>query len=312
NNEYWGDKALLDRIVWRPIPEAVTRVTSLRTGEVDLIFVPPPDEVPQLKAAGFNVSMGPSPHIWYMNLNLLNPAMRDIRVRKALQMSIDKDSMAKKLLSNTVHPAHQMHAPGAPAFDPNFKMYKYDPAEAKKLLSAAGYDKLETKWWFSAAGSGNILPVAMAEWIQSNLRDVGVTMKITAQEWIAYLGALNDLVQKEDMAAYQMSFGMSNNYWLNTTAHPKWKDEKFPGTYFWKFDTENSSKVAKLLDSAEMAVDEKEANALYRDANRAVMEAAWFIPIVHDQAPIAMKSRVKGWVQANEQTFDTRKVWLDG
>jgi peptide/nickel transport system substrate-binding protein len=204
-----------------------------------------------------------------------------------------------------------MHAPGAPAHDPDFQMYDYNPAEAKKLLSAAGYGAFNLNWWFASAGSGNILPVAMAEWIQSNLREVDVNLNITAQEWIAYLGALNDLVKDENMAGYHMSFGMSNNYWLNTTAHSKWRDAEFPGTWFWQYDTENSPVVDDYLDRAEMAIEENEANELYRDANRAVMDAAWWIPIVHDQAPIAMKPTVRGWVQANEQTFDTRGVWMD-
>jgi peptide/nickel transport system substrate-binding protein len=311
NEEYWDTKAHLDRIIWRPIPEPVARVTALQTGEAHLIFVPPPDEVPNLKQRGFNVSLGPSPHIWYQSLNMLNPAMRDIRVRKALQMSIDKEGMANNLLSNTVVPAHQMHAPGAPAHDPTFKMYDYDVAEAKKLLSAAGYDNLSTEWWFAAAGSGNILPVQMAEWIQRNLRDVNVDMKITAQEWIAYLGALNDLLKQESTAAYQMSWGMSNNFWLNVVAHSRWRSEEFPGIWYWKYDEENTTKIDAILDQAESSVNPEEANGLYRDANRAVMDAAWMIPIVHDLAPVAMDSRVKGWVQANEQVFDVRGVWLD-
>jgi len=311
NEDYWGPKAYLDRIIWRPMAEPVSRVTSLQTGETDLIFVPPPDTIKQLQDSGFNVAVGATPHIWYMNPNLLNPVMRDVRVRKAMNMAIDKEGMSKDLLRDTVTPAHQMHAPGAPAHDPNFKMYDYDPAEAKKLLSAAGHDKLSFNWWFAAAGSGNILPVQMAEWMQRDLAKIDVTMEITAQEWIAYLGALNDLLKDEKMAGYQMSWGMSNNFWINIIAHKKWRTPEFPGTWWWEFDVDNATKIADTLDKAEVAASLEEGIELYREVNRQAMDAAWWVPIVHDSAPVAMKSTVKGFIHATEETYDFRVVWLD-
>lgn len=311
NEDYWGDKAFLDKIIWRPLAEPVARVTALQTGEVDLIFVPPPDTIEQLTGQGFQISQGPTPHVWYMNLNQLNPIMRDVRVRRALNMAIDKQGMSTNLLRDTVIPAHQMHTPGAPAHDPNFKMYDYDPAEAKKLLSAAGYENVAFNWWFAAAGSGNILPVQMAEWIQRDLAEIDVTMEITAQEWIAYLGALNDLLKDESMAGYQMSWGMSNNFWLNIMAHKKWRSPEFPSIWWWKYDVGVSDQVSAVLDNAEVETDQEAAIELYRDAQRLIMESAWYIPIVHDSAPVALKDTVHGFVHATEETYDFRVVWLD-
>jgi peptide/nickel transport system substrate-binding protein len=311
NEDYWGENAYLDQIIWRPLAEPVSRVTSLQTGETDLIFVPPPDTIEQLLDGGFKVALGPTPHIWYMNPNQLNPLMRDIRVRQALSMAINKEGMATDLLRDTVTPAHQMHAPGAPAHNPSYQRYSYDPAEAKKMLSAAGHDQMEFNWWFAAAGSGNILPVQMAEWIQRDLAEIDVTMQITAQEWIAYLGALNDLLKQEDTAAYQMSWGMSNNFWLNIMAHQKWRTPEFPGTWWWEFDSATSNQVASTLDKAEVETDPEGAVELYREVNSLVMDAAWWIPIVHDSAPVAMKEEVQGFVHATEETYDFRGVWLD-
>ncbi len=311
NEDYWGDKAFLDKIIWRPLPEPVSRVTALQTGEVDLIFVPPPDTIEQLKGQGFQIAQGPTPHVWYMNLNQLNPIMRDVRVRRALNMAIDKQGMSTDLLRDTVIPAHQMHTPGAPAHDPDFKMYDYDPAEAKKLLSAAGYDNVSFNWWFAAAGSGNILPVQMAEWIQRDLAEIDVTMEITAQEWIAYLGALNDLLKDESMAGYQMSWGMSNNFWLNIMTHKKWRTPEFPSIWWWEYDVGTADAVANVLDKAEVETDLEGANELYKEANRIVMEAAWYIPVVHDSAPVALKDTVHGFVHATEETYDFRVVWMD-
>ena len=67
NEDYWdaaaGKGPFLDQIVWVPREEVAARVTSLQTGETDLIFIPPPDQIPQLLDQGFKISTGRPPHV---------------------------------------------------------------------------------------------------------------------------------------------------------------------------------------------------------------------------------------------------------
>ncbi len=60
--------------------------------------------------------------------------------------------------------------------------------ERDKLMSAAGVESMESTWWFPSAGSGNILPVQMAQWMQRNYAEIGFTMNIEAVEWTALGG----------------------------------------------------------------------------------------------------------------------------
>ena len=72
NDDYW-DKARvpkLDKMVLFPMPEATTRLAALRSGQVDWIEVPPPDAVPSLKSAGFEIVTGSYPHMWPWVFNL--------------------------------------------------------------------------------------------------------------------------------------------------------------------------------------------------------------------------------------------------
>ena len=192
NEDYWdadaGKGPFLDQIVWVPREEVAARVTSLQTGETDLIFIPPPDQIPQLLDQGFKISQGRPPHVWFMWTNQGNPINRDVRVRRAISMALDRQGLATDLLRDTVIPAYGSLVPGMPAFDPDFVSYPYDPAEANKLMSAAGVESMESAWWFPSAGSGNILPVQMAQWMQRNFAEIGFTMKIEAVEWTAFGG----------------------------------------------------------------------------------------------------------------------------
>ncbi len=66
NDTYWNaqGRARLERILLLPMPEANTRLAALRSGQVDWIEVPPPDGIPSLRAAGFNVVTNSYPHVW--------------------------------------------------------------------------------------------------------------------------------------------------------------------------------------------------------------------------------------------------------
>jgi hypothetical protein len=78
------------------------------------------------------------PYINYIALNFKNPALQDIRVRKAINMAIDREGIAKEIKHGTSRAEYGLLSPGIDAYDPNFKSYGYDPEGAKKLLAEAG------------------------------------------------------------------------------------------------------------------------------------------------------------------------------
>ena len=75
NENYWDKNRIpkLAKMVVIPMPEATTRLAALRAGQVDWIEVPPPDAIPSLKEAGFQISLWPYPHVWPYILNVTEP-----------------------------------------------------------------------------------------------------------------------------------------------------------------------------------------------------------------------------------------------
>jgi ABC-type transport system substrate-binding protein len=141
NEDYW-DKARipkLDKLVVYPMPEATTRVAALRSGQVDWIEVPPPDAIPSLQAAGFQISLWPYPHTYPYCLNCLDSSpFHDVRVRQAMNYAVDRDGLCK-LINGTAKPAIGLYPPDSPYFGNPKNRYTYDPARAKTLLADAGY-----------------------------------------------------------------------------------------------------------------------------------------------------------------------------
>ena len=108
NAAYW-DKARIPKcgtLVLLPVPDASTRTAALLSGQVDWIESPAPETVAQLRAAKMQVLTGVMPHSWPYTLSRVpGSALNDIRVRKALNLAIDRDGMAT-LLSGLAKPAH--------------------------------------------------------------------------------------------------------------------------------------------------------------------------------------------------------------
>ena len=307
NESYWGNKAPLDRIIFRPLPEAAARVTALQTGEVHMIIAPPLDSVEPLKAQGYQLQLSWPPHLWYYSVNTNQGyPTSDVRVRRAIQMAINKDAIATQLLKGTASPAHQMFAPSSPPFDPNFKMYSYDPAAAKKLLTEAGFaNGFEAKWMTSVSGSGQIAPVQITEMIQADLAKVGIKINIETYEWIAYIYKQRGGLQANKADASQLSWGMTTNTWLNF-----WSNSRLNYGGRGPVGDYVNPAYDDLVEQAERQTDQAAMVRLYRKAHEMLMHDAAYIPIIHDRAPIVLGPKVKGFVNPNQEAWDLAIVSL--
>ena len=104
----------VDSIVLVPMPEALTRTNALLAGQVDLIETPAPDAVPQLKAAGMRIVDNITPHVWNYHFSVLpGSPWTDIRLRKALNLAIDRDGVVG-LMNGLAKPAKGLVDPSSP------------------------------------------------------------------------------------------------------------------------------------------------------------------------------------------------------
>lgn len=124
------------------VPDATARLQSLLSGGTDISANLDPDLIPTIEAAGFRVSVRPGPVILSLALITGDGAaqpLQDRRVRVALNMAIDRESISQHLLHSTMGPATQLGTHEALGYDPSIEPYAYDPDQAKKLLAEAGY-----------------------------------------------------------------------------------------------------------------------------------------------------------------------------
>ncbi len=303
NPDYWGAKAKLDRVIIRPLQDPATRVNALENGEVQMITTPPWDEIDRLKDEGFVLSTNRNvPYINFIHLDLKNPALQDPRVRRAINMAIDREGIAKEIYRGTGRAEYGMLSPGTDAYDAGVRSYSYDPDGAKTLLAEAGHaSDLKLVFEIPQAGTGEIVET----WIQRDLKKVGIDVELRKFEWVTYLGRWAGGMSA-DVGMNEIGWGMSTPAWIGIVSRC---DTQPPGGensgYYCNKD------VDRLLDQAILTADPGGARALYQQADKTIMEDAAFVPLVDDLQPILLSPKVKGFVNPPEDWYDLSTVSVE-
>jgi peptide/nickel transport system substrate-binding protein len=140
NPTYWRGAPKLNEIVYNVIPDETTILTQLKTGELDFEYNAPSSQAESLAdIPGTRVYHTPFTQYRQIALNLHNPILADVRVRKALAYAINKHDLIQKIAHGLNIPADTDQPPFLWAHNDHVTKYDYDPAKASALLDAAGW-----------------------------------------------------------------------------------------------------------------------------------------------------------------------------
>jgi ABC-type transport system substrate-binding protein len=316
NLGYWDTPrmAKTDRVVLLPMPEATTRLAALRTGQVDWIEVPPPDAIPVLRQAGFLITVRPYPHNWTHTLNLSRPPWDNKLVRQAANYAIDREGICKSLLNDTCIPAIGEVYPGHPWFGNPQVRYEYNPAKARELLLQAGYDgkdkRVKTSALISTSGSGQMLPLPMNEYVQENLREVGIDLALVTIEWNAMTQRGRQGFQHEENAQLG-AMNISYNFQEPQSAFVRFfHSASVPPVGANRMPYLNPE-VDRLIEAAEREFDLDKQNQILAKVHEIIVDDAPWVFIVHDLNPRALSPKVKGFVQPQWWFVDLTLPWVD-
>src|ERR1700704_1112726 len=315
NEDYWNKKRLpkVDKMILIPMPEALTRTNALLAGQVDLIETPAPDAVPQLKAAGMKIVDNVTPHVWNYHLSVLpGSPWTDVRLRKALNLAIDRDAILQ-LLNGLAKPGIGQLDPSSPWFGhPSFKI-KYDPAEAKRLVKEAGYSPekpLKATFVIAQGGTGQMLSLPMNEFLQQSFKEIGIDIDFKVVELEALYTYWRKGAKDESMA------GVTSNNIAYVTSDPLYAIIRFfhsgqvaPVGVNWGWYS--NPKVDALIDDAKQTFDPARQDELLAKAHEAIVDDAVLVWVVHDTNPHALSPKIKSFVQAQHWFQDLTTIGLE-
>jgi peptide/nickel transport system substrate-binding protein len=317
NKEYWNPARVpkVDRVILRPIPEASARVAALLSGQVDFIEAPPPDSIPRLKSSGMTIVTNAYPHNWAIKPSRIEGSpWNDLNVRKAANLCIDRAGL-NQLLGGLSVPAEGHLPPGDTWFgQPAFKL-AYQPDEARKLMAAAGFSAakpLTVKISISTSGSGQMQPLPMFEFVQSNLNECFFNVQAEVMEWNALLAFDRQPANSKEA----VEKGVNATIISHATQDPYSAFERFflssrisPAGSNWGMI--NNPWYDKTLAEAAKTFDPAALTKILQSVHEYAVNNAEWIWVTHDVNPRAIAPHVKGFVQAKSWFQDLKPITIE-
>ena len=187
--DYWAGKAPLDNLIFAITPDPSVRYQKLRAGECHVMPYPNPADLEAMAAdPQINLLEQEGLNVGYLAFNTEKKPYDDKRVRKALNMAINKQAIIDVVFQGAGKAAKNPIPPTIWSYNDATTDYPYDPEQAKKLLAEAGVSGLKTDIWaMPVQRPYNPNARRMAELVQADWAKVGVEAEIVSFEWGEYL-----------------------------------------------------------------------------------------------------------------------------
>ena len=207
NENYWGEKPTVAKIIWKVVPEAATREAMLRAGQIQICYKPLPSNVAALKAdPNIIVEMPLDTRTVFMGLNCQKGVTTDKNVRLAFNYAVDKKAIVQKILFGTAEP---MDGPVSPKVFGYFKMdhqYDYNPEKAKQLLKEANFDFSKTVSMRTPNGR-YLFDKQVSEAVQAYLQAIGVKVELRTYDWPTYVAGLLKPIEETELEVFLLGWG---------------------------------------------------------------------------------------------------------
>lgn len=218
NPQYWAGKAKIDDLIFSITPDASVRWAKLQKGECHVMPYPNPADLPAIrKDANVVVMEQPGLNVGYLAYNTTKKPFDDVRVRKAVNMAINKKAIVDAVYLGTGVPATNPIPPTQWSYNKAIKDDAFNPEEAKKLLAAAGLkDGFATDLWaMPVQRPYNPNARRIAELMQADLAKVGIKAEIKSFEWGEYRKRMQSGEHQMGMLGWTGDNGDPDNF-LNT------------------------------------------------------------------------------------------------
>lgn len=303
-DDYWGDKAILNKVVFRIITETTSRVIDLESGGLDIALAVGVTDVERLQNnPDFELIQFTHTGIRYGAFNCSKEIFSDKRVRQALNYATDVDTIFNVLYDNGLGAmrADSPVIPLLPGRNTDLPKYEYNPEKAKELLAEAGYpDGFSVEYNYLA----NTTNTRLGEMLQAQWAEVGVELIMSPLESATLTAALN--AGEHDFCTANSTYALGDTIeglysFFHSSMHGTSRCRAFL----------SSPEIDALLDEARVEQDEERRLELAYKIQELIHEEAPWIYIAYEYYNVGLKSDVKGFVPTPNSAHDFSKVYIE-
>lgn len=300
NPYYFEGRPYIDRYIYRIIPDQAAMFLELQAESVDMMNLTPLQYLRQASNSFFNNNYNkfryPSFGYTYLAYNLLDERFKDIRVRQALNIAVNKQEIIDGVLMGLGRECIGPFVPESWAYNNDIAPAVFNPSGAVKLLQEAGYKDTDNDGWLDKdnkifeftilSSSTNDQRRMTAEIIQKRLAQIGVKVNIRLLEWSVFL---TEFVNKKRFEAVLLGWNLS----LDPDCYDIWHSSK-TRTGEFNFISYNNAEIDALLEEGRETFDQQKRTLIYHKVHRILYEEQPYMFLyVPEVIPIAHK-RIKG------------------
>lgn len=306
----------LESIILKIVPDETVRLLELQKGTIQLVQnALPPESLPLfMKRPEFAVAVREGTTFAYLGLNLQDPVLSDIRVRRAIAYAIDREMLIRHLLSGLARPATGLLPETHWAYEPRVTTYSHDPDKARQFLEEAGYSASGPPAGRTGTGRHGLrltfktstaeMSRRLAEALQRQLSEAGIEVTIRSYEWGTFYADIK-------AGNFQM-FGLQ---WVGIT-DPDIYGEVFhsgsippAGANRGRY---TNPEVDRLVEEGRRTEDVRKRKALYSRVQQIIATDLPYISLWHLTNVAVMRKEVKGFVPSPSGDWTSLKgVWIE-
>ena len=318
NEDYFGEKARWAKVTFRAISDDAARVAALLGGDVDLIdYVPPLDVARLRKEEKLTVHKGPADRTMYLipdtgrdrspfvrgpdGKALDRNPMKDLRVRKAMSLAIDRDALVQRVMDGAGTPANQNVAPAVRGHTDGLPPARFDLEKAKALLAEAGYPK-GFGLTVHCTNDRYVNDARICQAVGQMLARLGLKMTVeTLPKAVMFPRIRDHKGERTSLALLSFGSGTSGDAGgvLTHTIH-SYNPQKGFGT--WNPGHYSNPDIDKLIEEATTTLDAEKRGKIQSQAVRKAMEDLAVIPLFYNNVIVASRKDLSYRIYADQST----------
>jgi ABC-type transport system substrate-binding protein len=309
NDDYWGGKPKLDKIVVKTIKEDSARVMMLQSGDAHLAVRLPSEDIPRLeKDPNLMLDSTETLRALYIGFNCGKKPFSDERVRQAFNLATDRNSIVKNIYQGRALVASNIVAPLTTGYFP-MPPYPYDPDKAKKLLADAGYPNgLKAK--FISPQGRYPKDFEMAQALQQQWKKAGIDVTLDTMEWAAYLAFTRKPLDQTEVEVFLLG-------WAPSSAEARWilyplyhTDQMIPKGNNRLFYS--NKQFDEYVDKLTKATEKADRDNYLKLAQELIYKEVPQLPILVTKETIGYSKKLKGVINSPlELTYFDQNTTLE-
>lgn len=297
-DDYYAGKPETENLIMKVIPETSQRTIALETGEVDLAYDLAVNDIPKVNSDDkLTVYEIPSLTCWYVSMNMNKKPFDNPKVREAMFMAIDRQTIIDTINAGSGQTADAIIAPAVFGYY-STGVKEYNPTKAKELLAEAGYPNgFSTTLWVN----DNQSRIEMCQAMQAMLLEVGVQCNLEVLEFGSFISRTT--AGDHDLAYFGWTTSSGDaDYSYYSLEHST--QQGAAGNRSFLADPD----VDKLIEEARSNTNEEERKELYKELAIKLDEINNNIPVYYSSINVGANKKVEGFVMDANGYHSLEKV----